>query len=57
VAAGDEVQRGGSGERGGRVVDQIWGDGEEGAHRSGLHVAEGIDGGERALTSWSRGRR
>jgi hypothetical protein len=31
--AGDEVQRGGSGEQGGRVVDQFWGGREEEAHQ------------------------
>jgi hypothetical protein len=30
--AGNEVQRGGSGEQGGRVVDQFWGGGEYEAH-------------------------
>jgi hypothetical protein len=44
TAAGVEVQRGGVREQAGRATDQIWGSGEEGAHRMGLAAVEWIGG-------------
>jgi hypothetical protein len=45
------VQRGGSGEQGGRVVDQFWGGGEEEAHRKNELSEVWTAGGER---QWGR---
>jgi hypothetical protein len=36
-------------------VDQVWGGGEEEAHRGGLSIVEGIGGGEKMSASRSRG--
>jgi hypothetical protein len=57
ATTGDKVQRGGFGEQAGGAADQIWGGGEEGAHRRGLSMMEGIGGGGRTPASQSGGHR
>jgi hypothetical protein len=53
MAAGIEFQLEGVEEQASKAADQIWGSGEEGAHRMGLAAAEWIDGGGKATASQS----